>query len=81
MKSLRFSQCRYTVHFMADLIQNSSEMAERAVENCWHKASASENLPGFENEGISAAGFLDSSSMTCYPFLSHRINPRNNCEY
>jgi DNA-directed RNA polymerase specialized sigma24 family protein len=44
-----FSRCRNTLHYMADLILNNSEMAEHAVENCRQKASR--NLPGFENEG------------------------------
>jgi len=44
-----FSRCRNTLHYMADLILNNSEMAERSVENCRRKALR--NLPGFENEG------------------------------
>jgi DNA-directed RNA polymerase specialized sigma24 family protein len=43
-----FSRCRNTLHFMADLILDSTEEAERAVENCWHKASG--NAPSFEKE-------------------------------
>jgi DNA-directed RNA polymerase specialized sigma24 family protein len=44
-----FSRCRTTLHYMADLILNSSEMAEHAVQNCRHNASRL--LPGFESEG------------------------------
>jgi hypothetical protein len=45
----RFSRCRNTLHFMADLILNSSELADLAVENCWQEASG--NLRSFESEG------------------------------
>jgi DNA-directed RNA polymerase specialized sigma24 family protein len=44
-----FTRCHKTLHYMADLILNNSEMAEHAVENCRHKASR--DLPGFESEG------------------------------
>jgi DNA-directed RNA polymerase specialized sigma24 family protein len=44
-----FSRCRNTLHFMADLILNNSELADRAVHNCWEKASR--NAPSFESEG------------------------------
>ena len=44
-----FSRCRDTLHYMADLILNNSDMAEQAVQNCRHNASR--NLPGFESEG------------------------------
>jgi DNA-directed RNA polymerase specialized sigma24 family protein len=44
-----FARSRNTLHYMADLILNNSEMAEHAVENC--KQKASQNLPGFESEG------------------------------
>ena len=42
-------RCRNTLHYMADLILNDSEMAEHAVQICWHKASR--NLHAFESEG------------------------------
>jgi DNA-directed RNA polymerase specialized sigma24 family protein len=45
----RFSRCRESLHFIADLILGGSEMAERAVRNCWIKAS--QNPPSFESEG------------------------------
>jgi DNA-directed RNA polymerase specialized sigma24 family protein len=44
-----FARCRNTLHYMADLLLDNSEMAERAVQNCKH--SASRNLRGFESEG------------------------------
>jgi DNA-directed RNA polymerase specialized sigma24 family protein len=44
-----FSRCHNTLHYMADLILNDSEMAADAVQNCRHNAS--QNLPGFESEG------------------------------
>jgi DNA-directed RNA polymerase specialized sigma24 family protein len=44
-----FPRCRNTLHYIADLILNNSEMAERAVQSC--KQKASRNLPGFESEG------------------------------
>ena len=44
-----FSRCHNTLHFVADLILNNSEMAEHAVENCRQKASW--NVPGFASEG------------------------------
>jgi DNA-directed RNA polymerase specialized sigma24 family protein len=44
-----FSRSRNTLHYMADLILNDSEMAELAVQNCRRKASR--DLPGFEIEG------------------------------
>ena len=45
----RFLRCRETLHFIADLILGGSEMAERAVRNCWVRASR--NPPSFESEG------------------------------
>jgi DNA-directed RNA polymerase specialized sigma24 family protein len=45
----RFLRCRETVHFIAGLILGGSEMAERAVRNCWVRASR--NPPSFESEG------------------------------
>ena len=44
-----FSRCRNTLHYMAELILNDSEMAEHAVQNCRRKASR--NLHAFESEG------------------------------
>jgi DNA-directed RNA polymerase specialized sigma24 family protein len=44
-----FLTCRNTLHYMADLILDSSEVAECAVQNCWRRAL--ENPPGFESEG------------------------------
>jgi hypothetical protein len=44
-----FSRCHTTLHFVADLILNNSEMAEHAVENCRQKASR--NLLGSASEG------------------------------
>jgi DNA-directed RNA polymerase specialized sigma24 family protein len=44
-----FARCRKTLHYMADLILNNSEMAEHAVQNC--RLKASRDLPGFESEG------------------------------
>jgi len=43
-----FGRCRNTLHFMADLMMDNSEMAERAVQNCRQKASV--NTPRFESE-------------------------------
>jgi DNA-directed RNA polymerase specialized sigma24 family protein len=43
-----FSPCRKTLRFTAGLILSGSEMAERAVLNCWIRAS--QNPPSFENE-------------------------------
>lgn len=45
----RFLRCRETLHFIAGLILGGSEMAERAVRNCWVRASR--NPPSFESEG------------------------------
>jgi DNA-directed RNA polymerase specialized sigma24 family protein len=44
-----FSRSRNTLHFMADLILDSSEMAERAVQNCWRETAG--NPPSFASEG------------------------------
>ena len=44
-----FSRSLKPLHFIASLILGRSEMAERAVENCW--ITASRNPPSFENEG------------------------------
>lgn len=44
-----FSRSVEALHFIASLILGGSEMAERAVENCW--IGASRNPPHFENEG------------------------------
>jgi DNA-directed RNA polymerase specialized sigma24 family protein len=44
-----FARCHNTLHYMANLILDNSEMAEHAVKNCRQKASR--NLPGFESEG------------------------------
>jgi hypothetical protein len=44
-----FSRCRNTLHFMANLILNSPELAEHAVQKCRQKALG--NPPKFENEG------------------------------
>ena len=44
-----FSQCHNTLHFMAGMILGGSDKAERAVQNCWTRASR--NLPSFESEG------------------------------
>ena len=44
-----FLRCHNTLHFVAGLILNHSEMAEHAVENC--RQNASRNLPGFASEG------------------------------
>lgn len=45
----RFSRCSRTLHFTACLILGDSEKAERAVRNCWFRASR--KLPIFESEG------------------------------
>ena len=44
-----FSQCHNTLHFMAGMILGGSENAERAVQNCWIRASRT--LPSIESEG------------------------------
>lgn len=44
-----FTRCRKTLHYMANLILNNSELAAHAVENCRQKASR--DLPDFESEG------------------------------
>jgi DNA-directed RNA polymerase specialized sigma24 family protein len=45
----RFPRCRRTLHFLAHRILTDPEMAARAVENCWLRASR--NPPSFESEG------------------------------
>ena len=44
-----FPRCHRTLHYMADLILNNSELAEHAVEGCRQKASG--DLHDFESEG------------------------------
>jgi DNA-directed RNA polymerase specialized sigma24 family protein len=45
----RFWRCHRLLHFIACRILDDPEQAKRAVENCWHSASA--RVPHFEYEG------------------------------
>jgi DNA-directed RNA polymerase specialized sigma24 family protein len=45
----RFWRCDRLLHFIACRILDVPEQANRAVENCWHSASA--RAPHFEYEG------------------------------
>jgi DNA-directed RNA polymerase specialized sigma24 family protein len=45
----RFWRCYRLLHFIACRILDDPEQAKRAVENCWHSASA--RAPHFEYEG------------------------------
>ncbi len=46
---VRFWRCNRLLHFIARRILDDPEQAKKAVENCWHSASAS--APRFEFEG------------------------------
>jgi DNA-directed RNA polymerase specialized sigma24 family protein len=45
----RFWRCRRLLQFIACRILNEPEQVKKAVENCWHSASA--RAPHFEYEG------------------------------
>jgi DNA-directed RNA polymerase specialized sigma24 family protein len=45
----RFWRCYRALHFIACRILDDPEQAKKAVENCWHSASA--RAPHFEYEG------------------------------
>jgi DNA-directed RNA polymerase specialized sigma24 family protein len=45
----RYPRCRRALHLIARRILANPEMAGRAVENCWLRASR--NPPSFESEG------------------------------
>jgi hypothetical protein len=45
-----FARCRNTLHYMADILLDNSEMAERAVQNCRHKASRNPRVCESEGE-------------------------------